>query len=109
MNVTVEREGVMRILFVCRGRPGLGHLMPAIAVDQALRTMEPSSYQSWVASYGLATSAIESEQLIKLEFPYSGVGYPGIPVLRGLWPCLADVVRRVQPDLIVGSGEFLLP
>jgi hypothetical protein len=82
--------------------------MPAIAVDQAFREID-SGYLSWFTTYGLALSASDCVDLIELKYPYSGVGYSGLPVIRGLWPNLDNLVRELDPDVIVGSGEFLLP
>jgi hypothetical protein len=99
----------MRTLFVCRGRPGLGHIMPAIAVDSALRDIVGSTYKSWFATYGNPVSAIKDVDLIEVQYPYAGVGYSGLPVIRGLWPNLGNLIDDLNPDVIVGSGEFLLP
>src|SRR5713226_10654529 len=100
----------MNVLFICRGRPGLGHLMPAIAVDKAFRTIDPE-YKSHLASYGIGANLTvpDGPPMSRIEYPYAGIGYSGLPVIRGLWPQVGTLVQRIAPSVLVGSGEFLLP
>lgn len=98
----------MRILTVARGRPGLGHVTPGLAISLEFARR---GHAAFIASYGAAGDFIRS---------FDQVGY--LPIRKAEayhdWPGLDiydDGLRQIAPmveahgiDLVLIAGEYLL-
>lgn len=98
-----------RILFVARGRPGLGHVIPCVALGQAL---EDQGLDTAYVSYGVGHEMLSwypTLNVLDVDYIFPTSGYPGLPLFRGIYPALKKIVVEYKPSLLIGSGEFLLP
>ncbi|AVS64699.1 undecaprenyldiphospho-muramoylpentapeptide beta-N-acetylglucosaminyltransferase [Paracidovorax avenae] len=101
-----------RTALVMAGGTG-GHIFPGLAVAEELRTRGWNVY--WLGTPGSMESRIVPPQGFAFEpIDFSGVRGKGLAtlallplrLLRAFWQALA-VVRRVQPDVVVGLGGYV--
>ncbi len=102
----------VRIALIMAGGTG-GHIFPGLAVAQALR--ERGWRVHWLGAPGSMESRIVPPQGFPLEaIDFSGVRGKGLATLvqlplrlaRAFWQAW-QVVRRVQPDVVVGLGGYI--
>lgn len=91
-----------------------GHLFPGVALAEAFMTLRPGSKVTFLgAERGLETSVIPALGFDLVTLPVGGlmgVG-PVKGIYRGLLLALgvlraASVLRRISPDLVVGTGGY---
>ncbi|WP_375574345.1 undecaprenyldiphospho-muramoylpentapeptide beta-N-acetylglucosaminyltransferase [Paracidovorax oryzae] len=101
-----------RTALVMAGGTG-GHIFPGLAVAEELRTRGWNVH--WLGTPGSMESRIVPPQGFAFEpIDFSGVRGKGLAtlallplrLLRAFWQALA-VVRRVQPDVVVGLGGYV--
>ena len=101
-----------KVALIMAGGTG-GHIFPGLAVAQALR--EQGWRVHWLGAPGSMESRLVPVQGFELEtIEFSGVRGKGLKtlallplrLLRAFWQALA-VVRRVQPDVLVGFGGYI--
>ncbi len=102
----------VRTALIMAGGTG-GHIFPGLAVAQALR--ERGWRVHWLGAPGSMESRIVPPQGFPLEtIDFSGVRGKGLATLvqlplrlaRAFWQAW-QVVRRVQPDVVVGLGGYI--
>lgn len=98
----------MKILFVLRGRPGLGHIMPGLAI--ALQAVS-RGHQALILTYGngvtfLSQSSSIDWQSISISNEYTD--WPGLNLYDHGLRVIAPIVEDFDADLIVLGGEYLL-
>jgi UDP-N-acetylglucosamine--N-acetylmuramyl-(pentapeptide) pyrophosphoryl-undecaprenol N-acetylglucosamine transferase len=95
-----------------------GHIFPGLALAQALR--ERGWRVHWLGSVGTAQApSMESRLVPPQGFAFEAIDFSGvrgkglrtlallpIKLLRAFWQSIA-VVRRVQPDVVVGFGGYV--
>jgi UDP-N-acetylglucosamine--N-acetylmuramyl-(pentapeptide) pyrophosphoryl-undecaprenol N-acetylglucosamine transferase len=90
-----------------------GHIFPGLAVAEALRE------RGWKVHWLGAPDSMESQLVPPRGFPLETVAFGGVrgkglktlvflplKLLRAFWQSL-QVVRRVQPDVVVGLGGYI--
>lgn len=90
-----------------------GHIFPGLAVAQALRDA------GWRVHWMGAPNSMESQLVPPRGFAFETVAFGGvrgkglmtwlklpIKLARAFWQCL-QVVRRVQPDVVLGLGGYI--
>ncbi len=97
--------GPVRILAICRGAPGLGRVVPSLALTQALAARFPvtgkfASYQA-----GARYLAARGEDVVDLGRP-DGLFIDSVSpqALRA-----TELAEQDAPDLVLIDGEFFLP
>jgi UDP-N-acetylglucosamine--N-acetylmuramyl-(pentapeptide) pyrophosphoryl-undecaprenol N-acetylglucosamine transferase len=102
----------VRTALIMAGGTG-GHIFPGLAVAEALRARGWRVH--WLGAPGSMESRIVPQHGFPLELiDFSGVRGKGIVtlallplrLLRAFWQAL-QVVRRVQPDVVVGLGGYI--
>ena len=110
---SAERKGAqVRCALVMAGGTG-GHIFPGLAVAQALRD------KGWRVHWLGAPDSMESRLVPPKGFPLELVNFSGvrgkglrtlvalpIRLVHALWQSL-QVLRRVQPDVVVGLGGYI--
>lgn len=98
----------MRVLTIARGRPGLGHVTPGLAVSLEFARR---GHSVSVAGYGAAGEFVRSfDQLryVPIRKPPAYQDWPGLDLyddgLRQVAPC----VEENDIDLLLLAGEYLL-
>ena len=90
-----------------------GHIFPGLAVAEALRAKGWRVH--WLGAPGSMESRLVPARGIALEtIDFGGVRGKGLAtlallplrLLRAFWQCL-QVLRRVQPDVLVGLGGYI--
>jgi UDP-N-acetylglucosamine--N-acetylmuramyl-(pentapeptide) pyrophosphoryl-undecaprenol N-acetylglucosamine transferase len=102
----------MRILIAAGGTGG--HLFPAVAIAEALRTKDPQDD----ILFAITGKPLEKKILANKKFDWVSVvggGLKGVSLLgkgksfartlMGTWQAL-DIVRRFRPDVVVGVGGY---
>jgi UDP-N-acetylglucosamine--N-acetylmuramyl-(pentapeptide) pyrophosphoryl-undecaprenol N-acetylglucosamine transferase len=102
----------MKTALVMAGGTG-GHIFPGLAVAEALRE------RGWKVHWLGAPDSMESQLVPPRGFPLETVAFGGVrgkglktlvflplKLLRAFWQSL-QVVRRVQPDVVVGLGGYI--
>jgi UDP-N-acetylglucosamine--N-acetylmuramyl-(pentapeptide) pyrophosphoryl-undecaprenol N-acetylglucosamine transferase len=102
----------MKTALVMAGGTG-GHIFPGLAVAEALRA------RGWDVHWLGAPNSMESQLVPPRGFPLETVAFGGVrgkgvktlvllplKLLRAFWQSL-QVVRRVQPDVVVGLGGYI--
>ena len=101
-----------KVALIMAGGTG-GHIFPGLAVAQALR--EQGWRVHWLGAPGSMESRLVPPQGFQLEtIDFGGVRGKGLKtlallplrLLKAFWQALA-VVRRVQPDVLVGFGGYI--
>ena len=94
-----------RVLCVCRGAPGLGRVVPALALTKTLGTNR--HVQATFASYaaGAAYLRARGERVIDLGLP-AGLFIDSVApqAIR-----IQELVEETDPELVLVDGEFFLP
>ncbi len=106
-----------RTALVMAGGTG-GHIFPGLAVAEALR--ERGWRVHWLGRRGSATSpSMESQLVPPRGFAFESIDFSGVRgkgpfslvflplrLLKAFWQSI-QVVRRVQPDVVVGLGGYI--
>ncbi|MGH6626278.1 MAG: undecaprenyldiphospho-muramoylpentapeptide beta-N-acetylglucosaminyltransferase [Burkholderiaceae bacterium] len=106
-----------RTALVMAGGTG-GHIFPGLAVAEALR--ERGWRVHWLGRRGSATSpSLESQLVPPRGFAFESIDFSGVRgkgpfslvflplrLLKAFWQSI-QVVRRVQPDVVVGLGGYI--
>jgi Glycosyltransferase family 28 C-terminal domain len=99
----------MRVVFVLRGRPGLGHVIPGLALAAALAER---GHECLVLTYshGLELSAELKGILpfVPVQVPTSYADYPGLELYDGGLRQVLPAIRAHSADLVVLGGEYVL-
>lgn len=101
-----------KVALIMAGGTG-GHIFPGLAVAQALRE------QGWRVHWLGVPDSMESRLVPPQGFPLEAIQFSGVRgkgvktlallplrLLKAFWQALA-VVRRVQPDVLVGFGGYI--
>jgi len=102
-----------RTALIMAGGTG-GHIFPGLAVAEQLRA------QGWNVHWlGAPAPSMESQLVPPRGFAYEAVAFGGVrgkgvktlallpfKLLRAFWQSLC-VVRRIQPDVVVGLGGYI--
>ncbi|MGB7158942.1 MAG: glycosyltransferase [Tepidisphaeraceae bacterium] len=97
-----------RFLFVLRGRPGLGHVMPGYALAQELKrhghVVRILTYRNGTAF--LAHAGWDDLVDVVVESAYRD--WPGLDLYDHGVGVLLPLVEEFEPDVVVLGGEYLL-
>lgn len=101
-----------KVALIMAGGTG-GHIFPGLAVAQALRE------QGWRVHWLGVPDSMESRLVPPQGFPLEAIQFSGVRgkglktlallplrLLKAFWQALA-IVRRVQPDVLVGFGGYI--
>jgi len=94
------------VLFIVRGRPGLGHVTPSIAVAEQLKNVNYA-----FVSYDLGSSLIRKKNMKLFDVRGPPLGQRICPFFEfleckeTLWP----IVKETSPKLVVVDGEYYFP
>jgi len=95
----------MRVVAVCRGAPGLGRVVPSLALVHAMAAAGPVT--ATFASYDVGTRylTVRGENVVDLGSP-DGLFIDSVApqALRAL-----ELIEQHDPDLVLVDGEFYLP
>jgi hypothetical protein len=95
----------MRVVAVCRGAPGLGRVVPSLALTRTLAASTPIATQFASYEAGSRYLGARGEEVVDLGAPEGLFIDPVSPqALRVL-----ELADRLSPDLVLVDGEFLLP
>lgn len=96
-----------KFLFVLRGRPGLGHVIPGLSIG---RVLEKRGHYVRYVTYSEGSKYLKgckNVDVISIEERYDD--WPGLhPYDHGI-RSLMPIVNQMDPDLVVLGGEYLLP
>lgn len=97
-----------RFLFVLRGRPGLGHVIPGYALATWLRA---NGGDVRIATYRCGSAFLQRagwNEWVDIPVPASYSDWPGLhPYDHGL-RVLGAMCAEYQPDVVIHGGEYLL-
>jgi len=95
----------VKVLAVCRGAPGLGRVVPSLALTQALTSYGPVTAQFASYQAGVRYLAARGEDVVDLGTP-DGLFIDSVSPQALRVTELADLD---SPDLVLIDGEFFLP
>lgn len=99
----------MRLCFVLRGRPGLGHVVPGAAIALA---MAQRGHEVEIATYGHGTPFLatvsDALRISKITVPESYFDYPGLTIYDHGLRWLVPHLRQHPADLVILGGEYVL-
>lgn len=91
-----------------------GHIFPALAIAEAIRTLRPDTDFQFVGALG----KMEMDRIPQAGYPIEGLWISGLhrqkplrnlnfpfKVLSSLWRS-RQLIRQFQPDVVVGTGGF---
>ncbi len=95
----------MKVIAICRGAPGLGRVVPSLALTQALATVVPVTARFASYQAGARYLAARGEDVIDLGAP-DGLFIDSVSpqALR-----VVELAEQDAPDLVLIDGEFFLP
>lgn len=104
-------EGDVDALFVLRGRPGLGHVSPGLAVA---RDLVARGAKVGIVSYGPGHTYLQEIDdfpfvLEKVEVSTEFREWGGLTLYDGGVSALGPILERLEPRLIVLGGEYMIP
>ena len=97
------------LVIIARGRPGLGHVTPAVAVAKALESLTVSSC---IYSYDQGwkfLSTVEGLDAFELPCISDYLDYPGLYAYDFTSSFLRDILEKHSPRMILLFGEYMLP
>ena len=95
----------MKVLAICRGAPGLGRVVPSLALTQALAASVPVTARFASYQAGARYLAAGGEDVVDLGAP-DGLFIDSVcpQALR-----VAELAGQDRPELVLIDGEFFLP
>ena len=109
--MTTDKKHI-RIIFSGGGTGG--HIFPAIAIANNIKSLEPTAEISFVGAKG----KMEMDRVPKAGYPIEGLWISGLQrkltlsnllfpfkLLTSLWRA-GRILRRERPDVVVGTGGF---
>lgn len=97
-----------RMLFVLRGRPGLGHVVPGVAIA---REAQRRGHEVLVLTYDNGTAFLQDvRDLPSIDLPLPRVyeDWPGLDLYDDGLGRVAPVVTEFSPSVLVMGGEYML-
>lgn len=105
-----------RCALIMAGGTG-GHIFPALAVAERLR--EAGWRVHWLGGLGQEAPTMEQRLVPPQDFAFEGIQFSGVRgkglktlallplrLLRAFWQCW-QVMRRVEPDVVLGFGGYV--
>lgn len=99
----------MRIAFVLRGRPGLGHVTPGFAVSQEVRRL---GGEVLIATYANGSRFLRSSgydgPAIDVPVAHEYTDWPGLDLYDDALSLVVPALEEFGVDVLVLGGEYLL-
>jgi len=99
----------MRVCFVLRGRPGLGHVVPGAAIALA---MAQRGHDVEVVTYGHGTPFLatvsDTLTVAQISVPEGYHDYPGLTIYDHGLRWLVPHLHQYPADLLILGGEYVL-
>ncbi|MFQ6009798.1 MAG: glycosyltransferase [Candidatus Aenigmatarchaeota archaeon] len=95
------------MVFVCRGRPGLGHITPSVAIAQHLSSTIDYCFITYdtgpviLKERGMPFIRIEGPPLGQRLSPF----FDFMECKKNIWP----FIKKLNPTVVVTDGEYYLP
>src|SRR5713101_403867 len=99
----------MKFLVVLRGRPGLGHVSPGIALCEAFAN---AGHEVHIATYENGATLLQANRTFIVHSINMKSGYEawaGMNLIDDVCLKLRPLYRDIEPDVVVFGGEYLAP
>jgi hypothetical protein len=96
-------------MFLLRGRPGLGHVTPGLALAEYLQ--RTTRHEIVICTYDNGVKLLKRSgfKVVDLDLTGNYAVWSGMNVIDHFALKLTPVLKQFSPQLVIGGGEYLLP